>query len=198
MSASVASVATSEIELVLSQWRHKAMTVILAITAVAAIPALITSIMISLSVGTTPIMLPVLSLSYLLLLGVLVFRKINHRLRGSVLLGVGYTLGIINFTVGGLAGSGREYIMVMPIFVFVLIGIRSGWITTGLSFIIYIAFSIFAHVGILGNWLRTIDNPVNLNHWMLQGATMAMLLIMAVALVERFHRLQWSTLKAER
>ena len=198
MSASVASAETSEIELALSQWRSKAMTVILAITAVAAIPALVASIILTLSTEAAPFMLPVLLLSYLLLLAMLAFRKLDHRLRGSVLLGVGYTLGVINFTVGGLARSGREYLMIMPIFAFVLMGIRSGWIATGLSFIIYIAFSIFAHVGILGNWLRTVDNPVNLDHWMLQGATMAMLLIMAVALVERFHRLQWNTLKAER
>ncbi|MFC1986759.1 HD-GYP domain-containing protein [Chloroflexota bacterium] len=198
MSASVASAETGEIEVILSQWRRRAMTVILAITAVAALPALVTSMMLTLSKEAGLFMLSANLLSYLLLLAMLVFRKLDHRLRGSVLLGVGYLLGVINFTAGGLAGGGREYLMVMPIFAFVLMGIRSGWIATGLSFIIYIAFSIFAHVGILGNWLRTVDNPVNLDFWMLQGATMAMLLIMAVALIERFHRLQWNTLKAER
>lgn len=115
MSASVASVATSEIELILSQWRSKAMTVILAITAVAAIPVLVTSIMRILSTEATPFMLPVLLLSYLLLLAMLAFRKLDHRLRGSVLLGVGYMLGVINLAVVGLAGSGREYLMVIAL-----------------------------------------------------------------------------------
>ncbi|MFC2004533.1 PAS domain S-box protein, partial [Chloroflexota bacterium] len=66
------------------------------------------------------------------------------------------------------------------------------------SFLIYVVFTILAHVGILGNWLTRADNPVTLDVWMRNGATMAMLLILAVCLVERFQRLQLSTLETER
>lgn len=189
---------TSEIESVLQEWRTKALNVLLTVAAVLGLPTVL-SILLYLDPGQDW-RLPFLSLlvTYLLLVGLAAFRRLNIRLRGWGLLWVGYMAAILTLMQGGLAGTGRTFLMVLPVLAITLIGVCSGLIAAALGFVIFTVFAIFAHLGWLESRLMWLDNHLDLGTWVSIGITTTMLLTVSVVLLERFKRLQVKTVGIER
>ncbi|MCP4544256.1 MAG: response regulator [Chloroflexi bacterium] len=189
---------TKETESILHEWRTKTLNVILTVVALVALPALVTTVSDVIRLQEGLFQLLAYLVSYPLLVGLVVFRRLDVRLRGWGFLLMGYALGTLSLMRSGLVGSGRLYLMAMPILAIILIGVRSGWIATALSLLFYAVFAALAHLGILGELLTSLDNPHDLRNWASKGATFVMLTIPTIVLLEHFHRLQIRTQETER
>jgi hypothetical protein len=193
-----AAVREEEISDVLREWRSRAVTVILNVMAAAASPAYVIATMMWYKADAW-ISIFLLSAAYFSLVIVAVFRRIGFRKRALTVLSVGYLMAVLNLgTGGGLESSGRLYLLAMPVFAFILAGMRAGWITTAVSALVYAAFCVLIHKGILNDLLVAASDPVALSNWITRGITFLMLLVMIITLLTRMSRFLFKTLEAER
>lgn len=109
----------------------------------------------------------------------------NPRLRIWGLLILGYSNGCLSLLRLGLEGSGRLYLLALPIFATVLVGTRAGLATAFLSVATYVFFA--AQVGSAQAAL-----------WLEAGVALAAFILVTVVLLGRFSRLQSRTLHRER
>ncbi len=188
----------AETEAVLSAWRTKALNLMLTVGAVVAFPAVTATLILTFRRDQPPLRALGFAAIYLLLLALAVWRRLDPRVRGWGAILIGYAAGVFAFVQMGLAGSGRMYVIVLPVLAMILIGVRSGFIAAALSLAISGVFAVLARLGVLEGWLVYRYNPLSLGYWTESGVTLAMLLALAVGLLYRFYRLQVKTLVAER
>ena len=189
---------SDEIEKVLKAWRAKALNTSLGVLATVSFLATLFSLMVAIRDPNRRFGMPIFLGAYLALLVLILFRRLDFRVRGSIAFLMGYSVSIIAFARSGLVGSGRAYIITLPILATILIGVRSGLIAAALSLTIFTTFTVLAHLGVLENWLIYRDNPLSFGAWAEAWTDVVMLLVSAIVLLERFHRLQVKTMKAER
>ena len=189
---------TAEIDSILRQWRARALNVILVIVVALGLPATIASLNNAFQSDRFLPLLWVYPVVYVVVVILAALYRLDVRIRGWGMLLLAYTNAIASSARLGLTGSGRLYLFWAPIMAIVLIGARSGFVATAISLLIFIIFGALGHLGILGDLLEMHENPTNLSFWLDAGVAMTMLLLPAVVLLERFHRLQVNTLMAER
>ncbi len=189
---------SDEIEKVLKAWRAKALNTSLGVLAAVAFLATLFSLMVAIRDPNRRFGMPIFLGAYLALLVLILFRRLDFRVRGWIAFLMGYSVSIIAFARSGLVGSGRGYIITLPILATILIGVRSGLIAAALSLMIFTTFTVLAHLGVLENWLIYRDNPLSFGAWAEAWTDVVMLLVSAIVLLERFHRLQVKTMEAER
>lgn len=180
---------------VLSEWRTRAVTVLLFVIAAAALPTVVTGVVLG---GVRHPVTAIMLVIYALLVVNALCRKLDYRLRGSAIIAAGCAMAVNSFVTFGLEGSGRSYLIVLPIIAFILLGVRAGWITTAVSILIYGVFAFFAYSGALASWLDPISGRLDMTMWSSTGLTMVMLLITVVALFISMYRFLLKALTAER
>jgi GAF domain-containing protein len=79
---------------------------------------------------------------WLIVLVVWRWRGLDYSVRSVTLLALAFGLGVIVFARGGLAGSGRIWLLLPPILAFVLAGPRVGALTGAISVLMYGVFAI--------------------------------------------------------
>jgi len=182
---------------VLKEWRTRAVTIILYITIIVGLPAYLVSAIQNTGAGGWQIVIP-MTVIYMVIIAVAIVKRFGYRIRGGVFIAAGYIMAATNLVLFGLEGSGRVYLVALPVVAFVLVGTRAGWITTGLSILIYSAFSLLAYSGILETWMMPVADRTALALWVTGGATLMMLLVLIVVLLIRMNRFLINSLKAER
>jgi len=182
---------------VLKEWRTRAVTIVLYLAIVVVLPAYAVSVIQSINMGKWQPAV-VMTAVYIVIIVVAILKRLDYKVRGWVFVAVGYLMAITNLTTFGLEGSGRVYLMGMPIMAFILVGNRAGWITTVLSVLIYGAFSLLANSGILDTWMMPLTDRTGTVFWITGGVTLAMILVVTVVLVIRMNRFLLNSLKAER
>ena len=191
----------NDINLILRQWRTRTLAIILIVASLLVLPAIVITLfrLVELKEWFWAAFLLVM---YCVLLFFTLYRDVDFRLRGYTVLFLGYVAGIFALIVGGPTGDGRLFLMVMPFFAFILIGLRSGWVATCASLFIYLAFVILGGAGelegALREWLARAGNPFAPIFWLMTWATFAALLLSMVMLFVRFYRLLLDALIAER
>jgi GAF domain-containing protein len=136
--------------------------------------------------------------SYLLLLALAIFRRLNPRVRAWGLLLLGYAIGVVAFARGGLAGDGRIFMLALPVLALILAGVGSGIVMGLLGILAFLVFTLLAQQGQMAQWLVHLDNPLTLEPWLYGGAVFTMLLGLLLLLLARFYRFQLSTLRSAR
>jgi signal transduction histidine kinase/CheY-like chemotaxis protein len=194
---------TREIRTELNKWRTRTLTVILTIAAVAMSVNVVVLLIDTVSKPNQLSAMLIFLACDLLLVGLAVFRRIDVRWRGLGFLLIGYVGGILALGRGGLAGAGREYLIILPVLAIILIGVRAGLILTGFSTALMVIFAGLAHLGILQRWQESgwmiyTQNPTGLEAWMVEETYTVLLLVVAIALLVLFHRYLVNTLEAER
>ena len=196
----MSTIATSgyeeEAKSVLTQWRIRALNVILIVAIIISIPPLITGTISGLRAGGEPGLF-IMWAVYLVLLVTASFQRIKHDIRVWTFLAAGLVLSVLNLWVAGLTGLAGVYLVILPVYAFILAGERAGWITTVLNLLIFGVFTSIAGAGGISGW-PTITNPNSLERWISAGFVGMMLMVIAVVLLRRFYRLQVDTLRAER
>lgn len=183
---------------VLTEWRRRAVTVILYVMAVAAFPPYAVSALMWFSFGDW-ISVSLMSAVYFTLFFAAVFQRIDFRKRAWAVLSAGYVMAAVNLAAGGgLESSGRLYLLALPVFAFILVGTRSGWITTAVSATLYAAFCGVISSGMLNPLILSISDPVAVSNWITRGGTLLMLLVLIITLLTRMSGFLLKTLEAER
>jgi PAS domain S-box-containing protein len=186
----------SEVGEALREWRARALYVLLIIVVLAGLPAYVSSIVTAIRAGAVTPLPWIYAAVYLVFVALAVLPRIDLRLRSWGFLLAGYTTAVASFARLGLAGSGRLYLIAMPIIAVLLVGGSAGYATAALSLLIYGAFALMAHTGLLADWLTVQTNPLTLTFWADAGLALAVFLMVTVALLVRFYRLQVRTLAA--
>lgn len=136
--------------------------------------------------------------TYLVILVLAFYKRLHWRVRGWGFLFIVYLVGVISLSRGGLAGAGREYLMIVPILATILVGVRAGVATAILSLLVMVAFSFIAEAGILNTWLIYQENPVDLASWVEEITYTAVLMGVSASLLLLFNRRLLKMLVAER
>ena len=189
---------SAETPSMLAEWRTKILNIFLTVAAIAFIPVVG---MIVFTAASRPEQWPaaVLFTGMLLLLGMLaLWRRLDSRIRAGGLLLLGYAVAIVSLARGGLAGSGRDYLIVLPIVALILVGKRAGGILAGVSALILAVFAVLADRGHLLPYLVNQQNSQELADWAMEGGTSLVLLAIAIVLLTLFQRFQEQLIVTER
>lgn len=196
MSSMVTTSYEDEANQVLAQWRTRALTIILVVTMIASIPSMITGTISGLKAGGG-LSLFIMWLVYFILLTMAVLQRIRHYIRVWAFLAAALVMSAMSLWLSGLTGMGGIYLVIVPVYAFILAGERAGWTTMALCLLIFAGFIVFAGTVGTTRW-PTVANPNSLERWIGAGVVGIMLMVIAVVLLHRFYRLQVNTLKAER
>jgi len=188
----------SETETVLRDWRVKILNVFLAIVAVAAAAMTGMSIVDATSrPGQWPTVILYCVLT-LMLAALALLRRIDSRIRAWGVLLVPYAVGVITLASFGLSGSGRLYLLVLPIGALILIGVRSGIVASAISVLTLATFAWLAGSGVLRQSLIGERDSLLLADWLVAGIDTLGLLAIVMALLILFYRFQERLINKER
>lgn len=175
-------------------WRTRALYALLAVIAVAGLPAYLAPVVIAYRAGhLTPLLWAYLGI-YVAFVALGLAPALPDRARAFALLVLGYANGGASLARLGLIGSGRLYLLALPLVATLLLGARAGYVTAGLSLLIYVGFAALAGTGRLAGLLTTQGDPVALPAWIEAGAALAVFLLALAVLIERFYALLVRTL----
>ncbi|MDX1616544.1 MAG: PP2C family protein-serine/threonine phosphatase [Candidatus Promineifilaceae bacterium] len=169
---------------VLAVWRARAARVILVIVAVIGLPAWGAVIWNGLRNDEMSPLLWVYLLVYLSIAVLALLPRIDYRLRIWGLLFLGYANGFASLLRLGLTGSGRLYLLLVPVFTTVLVGARAGLITAVISLATYALFAVRAGAAAAPSWIEA-------------GIALAAFVLSTVILLGRFSHFQLQILRRE-
>jgi signal transduction histidine kinase len=181
----------------LRAWRSRALYSLLTVIAVAGLPAYVAPLLnAQRQGGITPILWAYLGI-YLAFVALALAPALPENARALGLMGLAYVNGIASLARLGLAGSGRLYLLVMPVVAALLLGARAGYISAAVSLLIYGVFTYLAGNGQLAVMLTETVNPTSLADWLEAGLAFAVFLIVLAVLVERFAALLVTALRSQ-
>src|SRR4030065_2106627 len=181
----------------MNAWRIKTLNTVLTVAAALGLVSLVSFLI---SEARTPGQLSAtLSFfaAYVILLILAFQRRWPWRIRGWGFLLIAYVVGMIGLARGGLAGAGREYLIITPVRAVLLIGARAGMATAALSLLIMIAFAFAVDAGFFRGMLIYSQNPVDLASWLQEVAYTAVGMGVGTALLILFNRYLLAMLEAE-
>lgn len=178
-------------------WRSRALYSLLTVIAVAGLPAYVAPLInAQRQGGITPILWAYLGI-YVAFVALALAPALPENARALGLMGLAYVNAIASLARLGLAGSGRLYLLVMPVVAALLLGARAGYVSAAVSLLIYIAFTYLAGSGQLATMLTQPFNPTSLADWLEAGLAFAVFLIVLAVLVERFAALLVTALRSQ-
>ncbi len=174
------------------------MTIILMVVAVSGLPAYTSVLINAVRVGSVASIEWMYMAVYVSTVALACLYRLDFRLRGWGIMALSYSNAAASFMRLGLVGSGRLWLIVMPVIATLVLGSRAGYAMAALSLAVYAAFSMLATTGYLGGWMVLHRNPQTLDYWIEGGAALVVFLAAIVVLVERFVSLQRKTLADSR
>jgi GAF domain-containing protein len=182
----------SETELVLRAWRARILNGFLTIAAITATPAWAMTIVGAFRAPEQWRVAASLSVVFVMLIALTVFRGVDSRIRVWGLLLLGYVAATVNMAAGGIQGRGPWYLLVLPILTLILVSARASILTSGFSVLVLAVFAFL--------FQREVLVPVgDLTGNLWSGySTFVMLLAVSMALLVLFHRFQVKTLEDQR
>lgn len=176
---------------VLQEWRTKILNWVLAVLAVTLVPVIITMYLRNMSAASHWSYIYALTAIGVVLILLAIFRKIPFLVRVLGIVLLGYAAGILNLRMTGLVGVGPLYLLVTPIFALVFLGKRAGAAGTLLSAILMVLTVILIQRGLL------VPSDV-ITPAVTRFSTQLMLLVVTMALLIFYHRLQERLIDTER
>ena len=165
-----------EIQSALNEWRVKALSVLLIVIAVAALPSYSVSIVGAIQRHQLTFPVLIYPIAYVTFVILALSSRLSFRARATIFFLLAYTNAVASSARLGLAGSGRLYLLTLPVMATLLIGARTGFITAALSIAIYAVFALLTHFGVLANWLTEPTNPLNFSFWIDAGLAFSVFL----------------------
>jgi GAF domain-containing protein len=185
-------------EKMLQAWRAKILNGFLTIAAVAAAAGTGMTI---LDAASRPGQWPTISLYLvltLILAALAIFRRIDNRIRTWSVLLVAYATGLAALVTLGLGGSGRLYLLSLPIVALILLGVRPGIFMSTLSIITMVAFAALANYTEVLHQTISERNSLLVGDWLAESSDTLMLLVVVMVLLILLYRLQERLIATER
>jgi len=180
----------------LREWRAKAVRFVLIVLAVSGLLSWGSVVNNDLVLtGLTPISWAYIVI-YLAIIVLALVPRVDYRVRVWGLVVLSYLNAVASFARLGLVGSGRLYLLSTPIIAALLVGWRTGIVTTALSLAVYFTIAPLASLGQFGEWHRLLENPTLLDRWGESGMALVTFLFTVMVMVESFQRLMQRTLAA--
>ena len=177
-------------------WRSAVISKTLTVTSLVAFPIiLVWSLNYPIKGEAPPYTIYAYILIYAIIAGLAVSRKPVSRTKAWILIFLLYLTGTIALILGGLAGDGRIYYMIVPTIAILLININAGIIFLGLSIVTYIAVSVAAHFGYLAQHLLFRENSLEPFIWIQEGLVVVASLAITLSLQKRHSELLISLAK---
>ena len=181
----------TETETLLQQWRTRILNWVLTILALTLIPVIITMYLRDLANPSQWGYIYALTAIGGVLIVVAVFRNIAYLIRVLCIVLLGFAAGIINLRMTGLVGAGPLYLLVTPIFALVFLGKRAGTFATLFSALLLVLTVVLIQRGFL------IPSDV-ITPAVTRFTTQLMLLVVTMALLIFYYRLQEQLISSER
>ncbi len=182
-------VGLSETDLGLKEWRRKAVTVLLLIAVTTGLPAYAVAVASAVRQGQmTPLIVGYVA-CYLGGIGLLILPRIDYRTKAWVFIGLSLMNAAASFGRLGLFGSGRLWLVVLPIIAAVILGARAAYIIAGSGIALYGVFMGLAHFRVLEGWLAAPPDSLALGFWIEGGTALLVFIPVMVVLVERYVRI---------
>src|SRR5512139_18934 len=153
-------------EVVLQNWRARILNGFLAIVAVVVIVMTVVTILDALSRPGQWLVVTIDIILCVVMVALGIFRGIDYRIRAWGTLFVPYIVGVTVLATFGLGGSGRIYMLAVPIAALILIGTRPGMIMSMVSVLTLVIFAILAGNGLLARTLIRDRNSLLLADWL--------------------------------
>lgn len=178
-------------------WRRRAVHVLLIVIALIGLPAWGGTILNAARAGGFTPLLAIYLLVYLALVGLVFLPQRHERARTWGLLALAYVNGAASLARLGLAGSGRLYLMIVPIVATILAGARAGVLTTVISLALYALFGALAYAGVIPGETAVVADPFAFDQWLEAGIALTAFMLAGMVLVRRFFQFQMRTLYEE-
>ena len=182
----------------LESWRARATYFVLIVVAIAGLPAYAYPLIHALRTAKSTPLLWVYAGAYATFVALAAIPRLGPRLRTWGLFVAAYANAVASLARLGLAGSGRLYLLGMPLMAAILVGPRAGFVAGAVSAALFAAFGALAHAGVLSRWLTETTNPVDLASWIETGVALAAFILILLLLAARFSALHARTLAASR
>jgi PAS domain S-box-containing protein len=182
----------------LREWRTRILNGFLAVAAFACVPIVAMTFFNATSQNGQWGAVAIFTVLLVLLAVLALWRRLDYRIRAWGVLLLGYAAGTVSLLRGGLAGTGRDFLLVMPLVGLILIGVRAGIFSAILSAVLLALFALLAEKGVLNPYLVMTDNSTRLSDWITEGSGTLMLLGITLALLVLFHRFQVKLIENER
>ena len=172
----------------LHQWRMRILNIFLVVASV------VTGAMVLLGIldtATVPGQLPIMLLAGALVLALTalaILRGIDSRIRSWGFLIIIYAISVIALVMNGLGGSGRLFLLVLPIFALILIGARAGLLMSALSILTMAILAFLIDQGLAVQWLVGEKNSSPQADWLIQSIGMLGLLAILMTLLFLFYQ----------
>ncbi len=103
------------------------------------------------------------------------WRDLGYHPRALSAILLTYALGVFTFRRGGLPGSGRAWLLVLPAVVFLLEGLRAGIIAGSITILTYVAFGL----AFSQQWITplVVEDPAELRSWISEGASFLIIVV---------------------
>ncbi len=126
------------------------------------------------------VMAPFLA-GWLIVLVVWAWRRLGYRVRSRIFILLTYALGCLIFARGGLPGSGRVWMLLIPALAFVLLGLRSG---VAAGFIALLTYSFFV-VAISQKWVvpQVAEDLTTLSPLIAEGGSFLLVTVILTAVL---------------
>jgi signal transduction histidine kinase len=170
----------------LKLWRAKTLRFVMIVGAASGLPAIVSVVINSFLVGELSPLLWIYGAGFLGFVLLIVMPGIDVPVRATLFMAASYAIAIGSFARVGLVGSGRLYLVFIPVVATILIGIPAGYVCLGVSLALYGGFAFLAQVGILSQWLTVFENPVGLGYWIEAGIALAVFLLTLTTLLDLF------------
>ncbi len=185
----------TEADVFLQKWRVKALNILLLVTVVTGLPAYAIVVVNAVRQGRMTGLIAIYLLCYIATVSLLVWRRIDFRIKAWGFIGLSMVNAAASLTRLGLSGSGRLWLVVLPIIAAVVMGARASYITAISGIALYGVFAGLAHFRVLETWVAFPPDPFALGFWIEGGTALLVFIPVMVVLVERYVRLHLQTLE---
>jgi PAS domain-containing protein len=176
------------------EWRSRALGIVLIVVAITSTPAYLSVGLNTLRSGGIAPQVWVYIMVYALTVILAIFRRIDFSVRAWGLVAISYANAAASFARLGIVGSGRLWLVALPVIAAIIIGSRAGVFTAAFSAAIYGSFMVMAWRGVLGAWIVRKLDPMAMELWSEGGTALLVFLATLVLLVDRFARFHIRTI----
>ncbi|MEI6290988.1 MAG: GAF domain-containing protein, partial [Chloroflexota bacterium] len=185
-------------ELVLKQWRVKILNYFITFAFFAAAVGTVFTILNAISDASQWPGVIVYIVLTIILACLAVFQNLDYRARAWGILIVAYATGITTLSTLGLSGSGRLYLLSLPVVALILLGIGSGIGLSIFGMFTMLAFSLLVQYTNVLQPTLTDRSSLLMTEWLAEGSDTMMLLTIVMLLLVLFYRFQQDLIKKER